>query len=61
MPIYVPIVMYCPRLFIVINFYKNYIVYRNVTFLVYGCYGYLSVRKVSFLNSVWLLRYASRD
>ena len=36
-------------------------VHRNVTFLFHGRYGYVSVRKVSFLNSVWLLRYASRN
>ena len=42
-------------------FYKNYNVYRYVTFLFPGRYGYLSVRKISFLNSVWLLRYASQN
>ena len=34
---------------------------EHVTFLFHGRYGYLSVRKVSFLNSVWLLRYVSRN
>ena len=32
---------------------------HNVTFLFHGHYGYLSVHKVSFLNSVQLLKYAS--
>ena len=40
--IYVPIIMYGLRLF--------YIVYRYVPFLFHGRYGYLSVRKVSFLT-----------
>ena len=35
-------------------YFTHYIVYRNVTFLFHGRYGYLSVRKVSSLNSVWL-------
>ena len=35
--------------------------YGDVTSLFRGRYGYLSVHKVSFLNSVWLLRYASRN
>ena len=43
----------------ILLFYKNYIVYRNITFLIRGRYGYLSIRKVLFLNSVQLLRYAS--
>ena len=42
-------------------FYKNYIVYKHVTFLFHGCYGYLTVRKVSILNSIRLLRYVSRN
>ena len=46
-----PEVVYC----------KNYIVYKHVTFLFHGCYGYLSVCKVSLLNSVCLLRYASQN
>ena len=29
--------------------------------LFHGRYGYLAVRKVSFLNSFWLLRYAGRN
>ena len=49
-----------PEVFLLL-FYKNHIVYRYVTFLFHGRYGYLSVRKVSFLNSVRLLRYASQN
>ena len=41
--------------------YKNYIVYKHVTFLFHGRYGYLTVRRVSFLNSIRLLRYVSRN
>ena len=44
-----------------VYFYKNYIVYKHVTFLFHGRYGYLSVHRVSFLNSLWLLRYAGRN
>ena len=47
--IYVPIIMYCLRLFI-----ENYIVYRNVTFLFRGRYGHLSVCK-SFVSQLCLV------
>ena len=52
MAIYVrPIIMYCLRLLIVV---LQELLYRNVTFLFRGHYG-----AYKFLNSVWLLRYAS--
>ena len=50
-PICVPIIIYGLRLFIVVLQELH-----RIVILLHGCYGYLSVRKVSFLNSIWLLR-----